>query len=783
MLIAADGADAIHEGVGAEAVLLAVVGDGAAVGQAVMPVILAVRGPGIGPLMGMLLHQGLVLGAVHAPQLGAVEGIGGAHIHAVLGGADGAQAVVGAVAEAIPGDGVEIHAVLGHQQVKAVLALLGIVVAAEVVHKVVDQVVIHGLVQGGKDGLHRILQAVLQTLGIGAVHSHAGDLGVFLGKVCAVQLHAQQVEHLLLEGLILLQHVPVIGHGVLVGGHIRGKACQHLIQMGGILGKQDLVQEPGQILVVVLLQNLQHGVLQHIGPAADVGIVHIGHLTVGDLGEMIGQSGGVIGADVQLTVVLAVAPDILVGVVAQTRAQVADGAVGEIGVVVLTGHLLEVAVGVHAVQIDGVVQIVVQQLEVAGGGDLRQVQHGIVVGAQVQIAVVHPHVAAHGVVDAQAEVVAAGAVVTDDLGPGEAAVLVLVAAIHGEALLVDVAVDGLVGDHGDVHGAVILDDVPDTAAVEAVGLHNGRQAVKVVLICHTPPGAQTRGGIGAGHDDAAGGTLAVVVVRGQAHIDLVVKHQQAVNAVGHALGVVDVVIGDGALVGLGVHLDEGGRGAAHTCEIDLALEFKGHAIAGQIVHALQIGGIAGEDVGVILQDVPFPEDHLGLAGVAVHSHDHGGPLGHGGFVEGVRAEHDLHKICRGPAGVHILVQLAFLLHGVQGRLDVVVIDVVGGVIAGADVNVVTGLSHGPGVALAPVLQIAGQNAVHLSGAQRGVGDLVDGVAALGVNTLLQGLVADGVVVIADGDCQCAADQADRHNQSQQNSGAGFERFVHVIPLL
>ena len=111
-----------------KAVLLAVVSDGAAVSQAVMPVILAVGGPGIGPLMRMLLHQGLVLGAVHAPQLGAVEGIGGAHIHAVLGGADGAQAVVGAVAEAVPGDGVEIHAVLGHQQVKAVLALLGIVV-------------------------------------------------------------------------------------------------------------------------------------------------------------------------------------------------------------------------------------------------------------------------------------------------------------------------------------------------------------------------------------------------------------------------------------------------------------------------------------------------------------------------------------------------------------------------------------------------------------------------------------------------------------------------------
>lgn len=111
------------------------------------------------------------------------------------------------------------------------------------------------------------------------------------------------------------------------------------------------------------------------------------------------------------------------------------------------------------------------------------------------------------------------------------------------------------------------------------------------------------------------------------------------------------------------------------------------------------------------------------------------------------------------------------------------IDVVGGVVAGADVDIVTGLGHGPGVALAPVLKVAGQNAVHLSGAQRGVGDLVDGVAALGVNTLLQGLVADGVVVIADDGCQCAVDQADRHNQGQQNSGAGFERFVHVIPLL
>ena len=154
-----------------------------------------------------------------------------------------------------------------------------------------------------------------------------------------------------------------------------------------------------------------------------------------------------------------------------------------------------------------------------------------------------------------------------------------------------------------------------------------------------------------------------------------------------------------------------------------------------------------------------------------------------GFIEGVRAEHDLHKICRSPAGVHVLVQLALLLHGVQGRLDVVVIDVVGGVIAGADVDIVTGLGHGPGVALAPVLKVAGQDTVHLSGAQRGVGDLVDGVAALGVNTLLQGLVADGVVVIADDGCQCAViTRASRTAVQALNALCMLSRSFEIIYL-
>ena len=48
-------------------------------------------------------------------------------------------------------------------------------------------------------------------------------------------------------------------------------------------------------------------------------------------------------------------------------------------------------------------------------------------------------------------------------------------------------------------------------------------------------------------------------------------------------------------------------GVAHAGKIDLALEFKGHAIAGQIVHALEIRGIAGLDIGIVLENVPLPD--------------------------------------------------------------------------------------------------------------------------------------------------------------------------------
>lgn len=82
----------------------------------------------------------------------------------------------------------------------------------------------------------------------------------------------------------------------------------------------------------------------------------------------------------------------------------------------------------------------------------------------------------------------------------------LFATVHGETLLVgDTGLFvRLVCDHGYVQVAMILDDVPDAAAVEAVDLHHSGQTLKVVLVGNDPPGIQRDAGFGG--FDVPGGT-------------------------------------------------------------------------------------------------------------------------------------------------------------------------------------------------------------------------------------------------------------------------------------
>ena len=105
-----------------------------------------------------------------------------------------------------------------------------------------------------------------------------------------------------------------------------------------------------------------------------------------------------------------------------------------------------------------------------------------------------------------------------------------------------------------------------------------------------------------------------------------------------------------------------------------------------------------------------------------------------------------------------------------------------GIGAGANINVIAVLAavrHGPGVIVATVLIFAGQDAVDLARTQRGVGDLVDGVSTVGVDTLLERGVADVSAVIPDNSGGGGGDQADCHHCDQHQSQKRFGKLAHA----
>ena len=478
---------------------------------------------------------------------------------------------------------------------------------------------------------------------------------------------------------------------------------------------------------------------------------------------------------------LAHAPDILVGVVAETRTEVADGAVGEIGVVVLAGHLLKVLVRVHAIEIDGVVEVVVQQFEVAGGGNFCKVEHGVVIGAHIQVTIVNPQVAGHGVIDAETVAILAAGLVTNDLLPSEVAIAVLVAAVHGKALLVDLAVDVLIRHDGNIQVAVILDDIPDTAAVEAVLAHDGREIIEVVLISDNTPFTQVSTGVAAGNDDAAGSLVAIIVIRSEAHENLAVIDDQTMHAAGNSAVETVVVVGDLSLVRIGVYLDQRSCGLAHADKVELVIKTANHAIASQTVETGKTG-VAHENIGIVLTDVALAEDDLCFERRLVYGDDDGIPAGGIRLVEGANAEHAAHDLSRHFLGVGISGQLAIFYHTVKGRLYVEVVLMPCGIGAGANINVIAVLAavrHGPGVTVATILILAGENSVDLARTQSRVGDLVDGVAAIGVDALLERGVADVSTVIPDNSGGGGGDQADCHHCDQHQSQKRLGKLAHT----
>ncbi len=456
-------------------------------------------------------------------------------------------------------------------------------------------------------------------------------------------------------------------------------------------------------------------------------------LTVRDLCEDVRQGRRVVGTDHQLILMLAVPPDVLVGIVAQTSTEVTDRTFREHGVVVLTADHLKFLFRVHAVEVNRMIEVVVQKLVIALCERGVQVEHRVVVGAEIQILFpvlrdIGPEVAAHGVIDTETERHFRFFIAADHLCPGKITVRQLFAAVHRKALLMDdpgVQI-GFVGDNGDIQVAVILDDVPDTAAVQTVRMEHAGQEIKILLVRNDLPVGKTLRRIGGGYDDTAGRIHAVsIVVRAcQTHQELTFVFHKAMHTVGHFFlfmsfrrrHIRDLLrIGDFCGIRFGIYLDQRGGRIAHAGEIELAVEFDRHTIAGQnievahawILHKLtDVIRMCFRVLRHISTQSGFPEDDFCLIGILVDRHDNGIPLQIIRFIERIHTEHRFHDVSRS----RVRIGTAYT-GGDQRVLDRIMINVEGRVIAGTDVDVIPAFCHGPGVRLSSFLRI--QNAVQI----------------------------------------------------------------------
>ena len=252
------------------------------------------------------------------------------------------------------------------------------------------------------------------------------------------------------------------------------------------------------------------------------------------------------------------------------------------------------------------------------------------------------------------------------------------------------------------------------------------------------------------------------------------------NAVGNAGREADIIVGDPGGVRQRVHLHQRGRGVAHAGEVQLSVELDNHAVAGKRIP------VSGEYL-IVAPMIGLPEDDLGFAGLFADSNDDRPPSVYLGFIKLVHAEHHFDDLLRSLVGVEGGGQGAGFLHPVQRGLDVVVVNIEGGIVASTDVDILAVLSavrHGPGIGIAAILILAGQNGVDLACAPRGMGDLVDGIAALGEFPLLDRLVADVALAVPDDlGPACCGKKCQQQRAAQQNSHPFHELLLHFPYLI
>ena len=304
-------------------------------------------------------------------------------------------------------------------------------------------------------------------------------------RVCTVG----RVVHAVLERLTH-RVVLGIGHGEEFGALGIDRIDGGIDRCGGIAGVGG-----EQCAVAIIFVLIQQELEQHLEVADLAGPLvtrHMQQVAVGKLAERLEQGAGVERAEKELAVKDLRLPEILVFIVAEAGALAQDAAgrehLGRLADDEL--HLLgAVRADGHPVEVHRLLQVARKEAEVLIEHELLERDLLVVVFADVEIAVINAQIAGRGAralgVDAEGVLRTVG-LVADDRRPrpcrGVVPVAGAVAAHDGErAHIVAHARGGRAGAHGDVETVVILDHLPDAAAVDAVDKVHGRIVTEIGL--------------------------------------------------------------------------------------------------------------------------------------------------------------------------------------------------------------------------------------------------------------------------------------------------------------
>ena len=428
---------------------------------------------------------------------------------------------------------------------------------------------------------------------------------------------------------------------------------------------------------------------------------HSKKLSIRQLGKTSYQCRGVESSHIKVAVMLAESPDILIGVIAKTNPQV-------------SGHFREHFVGfaadefkipgsIHAVEVDAACKVIVEPFKVAFSRNDRQIEHWVVISAEIEVAVIDKHITGCGFVNAKSIGIFCAVFFISGNELPVPALRILIAFKQpktGFGSFSSLCIR-FGRDNRHVQGAIVGHQFPDTAAVDSIPDVISRNIQKILLVADRFPFPTGR--VAARNNaGACNAVLSACGIACHSHQKLSVKFGKPMDSA------CDRIIRHGALIDhfcrivvLRVNFEQAGLWITGAYKIEFSIKFHSHPVPGHIIPRFRIAVGDRRLIGIFVD-----LDDGGLCNQRVVK---------------ITVIHQIHKgFCNRFC--------FFRAHGILERIvNIAVVNAVNRVIACPDVKIIPIFHHGPGIALGSVLIFSSQDTVHFPFAAVRVGQLLNGV--------------------------------------------------------